>query len=207
MVHAVWPLLAATTKSAPVHITAVQWVFVALAFAVGVVLAELRRWARGTYPWRLHSVIWGLFLVVTGGLAVLLLILAWFTTKPRAYDPPPRRGAGAGGSGGAGASGVTGPGGRPLSPIAEWVALRRGRRSRVPGAGAGGLGGEGPPSGVVPGTYGTSLPPHEPPPPPPPGEPAGWLADPTGRHEHRYWDGSSWSRHVADGGRRSVDDP
>jgi hypothetical protein len=97
MVPAAWPLLAAAAKPAHVHITAIQWVFVALAFGVGVTVAELRRWMRGTYPWRLHALIWGLFLVVTGGLAILLEILAWFTTRPRPYDPPPRRGE-AGGS-------------------------------------------------------------------------------------------------------------
>jgi Family of unknown function (DUF6529)/Protein of unknown function (DUF2510) len=28
----------------------------------------------------------------------------------------------------------------------------------------------------------------------------GWHPDPTGRHEHRYWDGTAWSDDVADGG-------
>ena len=197
MVAAAWPLLAAAAKPAHVHITAIQWVFVVLAFGVGVTVAELRRWVRGTYPWRLHSLIWGIFLVVTGGLAILLEALAWFTTKARPSDPPPRRGAGAG----AGAS--AGPGGRPLSPIAEWLALRRARRGGASGAPVGGDRA----GGVVPGTYGTSLPPHEPLAPPPDGEPAGWLADPSGRHEHRYWNGTVWTRHVSDGGRRSTDEP
>lgn len=34
---------------------------------------------------------------------------------------------------------------------------------------------------------------------------AGWFPDPTRRHEQRYWDGTEWSEHVVDGGRRSVD--
>ncbi|MBN2848718.1 MAG: DUF2510 domain-containing protein [Coriobacteriia bacterium] len=34
---------------------------------------------------------------------------------------------------------------------------------------------------------------------------AGWYADPTGRHEQRYWDGSTWSDSVADGGTSAVD--
>lgn len=34
---------------------------------------------------------------------------------------------------------------------------------------------------------------------------ANWYADPLGRHELRYWDGQSWSAHVADGGRMSTD--
>ena len=29
--------------------------------------------------------------------------------------------------------------------------------------------------------------------------PAGWYADPTGHHGQRWWDGQSWSDHVADG--------
>lgn len=28
----------------------------------------------------------------------------------------------------------------------------------------------------------------------------GWLPDPTGRHDHRYWDGAAWTEHVADAG-------
>jgi hypothetical protein len=36
-------------------------------------------------------------------------------------------------------------------------------------------------------------------------DPAGWQPDPTGRHDHRYWDGSRWTEHVADGGVASTD--
>lgn len=35
--------------------------------------------------------------------------------------------------------------------------------------------------------------------------PAGWHPDPSGRHDHRYWDGTTWTEHVADGGRRGID--
>ena len=34
---------------------------------------------------------------------------------------------------------------------------------------------------------------------------AGWQPDPTGRHEHRYFDGSRWTEHVSDSGATSVD--
>jgi Protein of unknown function (DUF2510) len=47
-----------------------------------------------------------------------------------------------------------------------------------------------------------------PPPPLPPVEksvPADWLADPTGRHELRYWDGSRWTEHVSDAGVTGQD--
>ena len=30
--------------------------------------------------------------------------------------------------------------------------------------------------------------------------PADWYPDPTGRHEHRYYDGTAWTDHVSDGG-------
>lgn len=35
--------------------------------------------------------------------------------------------------------------------------------------------------------------------------PAGWHPDPAGRHEQRYWDGHTWTAHVADGGVQSSD--
>jgi hypothetical protein len=33
-----------------------------------------------------------------------------------------------------------------------------------------------------------------------------WLADPTGRHQYRYWDGEHWTPHVASNGVQSIDD-
>jgi uncharacterized protein YxjI len=35
--------------------------------------------------------------------------------------------------------------------------------------------------------------------------PADWYPDPSGRHEHRYWDGSRWTEHVASHGRQRTD--
>jgi hypothetical protein len=35
--------------------------------------------------------------------------------------------------------------------------------------------------------------------------PSSWLADPTGRHELRYWNGSAWTAHVSDAGVQSLD--
>ena len=40
-------------------------------------------------------------------------------------------------------------------------------------------------------------------PPPHPG--SQWLADPTGRHQYRLWDGHQWSAHVSDSGRSGYD--
>jgi hypothetical protein len=34
--------------------------------------------------------------------------------------------------------------------------------------------------------------------------PAGWFADPGGRHELRYWDGQRWTEHVSDRGTQGV---
>jgi hypothetical protein len=35
---------------------------------------------------------------------------------------------------------------------------------------------------------------------------ADWYPDPTGRHQHRYWDGAAWTHHVADNGAASIDE-
>ncbi len=35
--------------------------------------------------------------------------------------------------------------------------------------------------------------------------PAGWYADPTGRSEHRYWDGNRWTEHVSSRGIPTTD--
>jgi hypothetical protein len=42
-------------------------------------------------------------------------------------------------------------------------------------------------------------------PAPPPLPPAGWHADPSRRHQLRYWDGGSWTEHVHDDGVAAVD--
>jgi hypothetical protein len=39
------------------------------------------------------------------------------------------------------------------------------------------------------------------------GVPAGWLADPSGRHQQRYWSGSGWTDHVTDDGVPGSDRP
>jgi uncharacterized protein YxjI len=41
----------------------------------------------------------------------------------------------------------------------------------------------------------------------PPASPAGWYADPLGRHQLRYYDGSQWTEHVSSNGATSVDPP
>lgn len=41
----------------------------------------------------------------------------------------------------------------------------------------------------------------------PPGTPADWHPDPTGRHEHRYWDGARWTEHVVTNNEQTTDQP
>lgn len=36
---------------------------------------------------------------------------------------------------------------------------------------------------------------------------ASWLADPTGAHELRYWNGTAWTEHVSDSGVTAADPP
>ena len=36
-------------------------------------------------------------------------------------------------------------------------------------------------------------------------KPPGWYADPSGRHEYRYWGGTGWTANVADGGVATTD--
>jgi Protein of unknown function (DUF2510) len=43
--------------------------------------------------------------------------------------------------------------------------------------------------------------------PPPPPTPPQWAPDPFGRHEHRWWDGTAWTEHVANRGERTTDPP
>jgi hypothetical protein len=35
--------------------------------------------------------------------------------------------------------------------------------------------------------------------------PPGWLADPTQRHQYRYWDGVQWTAAVSDNGAQAND--
>lgn len=40
-----------------------------------------------------------------------------------------------------------------------------------------------------------------------PSVPAGWYADPSGRYELRYWDGTAWTEHVSRAGQQYTDPP
>jgi hypothetical protein len=49
--------------------------------------------------------------------------------------------------------------------------------------------------------------PVEPAPVAEPTVPAGWYADPSGRFELRYWDGTAWTEHVSRAGQQFTDPP
>jgi len=57
--------------------------------------------------------------------------------------------------------------------------------------------GAAPASGVAPA--------WSPAPPAPSSAPPAWYPDPAGRHEHRWWDGTQWTAHVADRGQAGLD--
>ena len=40
-----------------------------------------------------------------------------------------------------------------------------------------------------------------------PNPPANWYPDPSGRFERRYWNGSKWTEHVANGQNQAIDPP
>jgi hypothetical protein len=40
-----------------------------------------------------------------------------------------------------------------------------------------------------------------------PSVPPGWYADPAGRYELRYWDGTAWTEHVSRAGQQYTDPP
>ena len=70
-----------------------------------------------------------------------------------------------------------------------------------PGAGASGpAGGAGPAGGPGAGAstgWGTAR----------TGIPAGWMPDPSGRHQERYWSGMAWTEHVRTTGAPGTDPP
>jgi hypothetical protein len=198
-------LLTSTTtttiaKSTSTHVTPLAIVVALAGLAVGYGLAYLRRKRKGNPPWRLHPALWGIFVALTDGVALILLAIAWFTTNDKLPARPSRYGR--------------------LGQPVNFRAMQ--------GTQMGTATNPQPPGAMLPGTYGTSLPPHlQPNGKSPDGnadldfadastgttssavsaanKPAGWRTDPTGRHEHRYWSGSAWTKHVSDEGTRSID--
>ena len=56
----------------------------------------------------------------------------------------------------------------------------------------------------MPGAHPSAYPAAPAPPEAASGPPA-WHPDPSGRHQHRYWDGSQWTEHVSDNGTSATD--
>lgn len=184
--------------------------------ALGYVLARRTQQSIGVPPWRIPPVVWALIGALFSVLGLLVETAARLTTRaqvpPHATEagrggpPPPPPGAtwpppgtpwGASPPPGPGAAGTypgpTGPFPAPAGPASAESGRAPGIPAAFPAEGGHGLSG---PEGWRPDPFG----PAEPPPL------FGWYPDPTGRHEHRYWDGRSWSDRVADGGTR-ADDP
>ena len=87
-----------------------------------------------------------------------------------------------------GLGGRRGRAGRTRSPA--------GRPTPAPWAGFVSGGGPGP-GGPTP-TSDSGIPPHT-------GIPAGWLPDPSGRYDQRYWSGAQWTDHVTRDGAPATD--
>jgi hypothetical protein len=187
---------------------------------LGYVLSERCKRTRGVTPWNMPSALWAVLLFFLTVVGALLYLIAYITTRPRTggthWDGRTEGwGPGSGASGppsqgwntpGTGQWGTRSPQG--------WDAPAPGRWGAPPS----GSGGAPPPGGweappppgtafpgfAAPGSRGT-VPGSAPVVPPPPSTPRSWLADPSGRHELRYWDGTKYTEHVADAGQISVD--
>ena len=189
--------------------------------ALGYMFSERYRRARGVTPWKIPAPVWALLLFLSWEIFSVLYLIAYFTTRPRTGPTGWTAGDGQGWG-----PGPRDPGGPPAGwhpPAGDWGAPRpsQGWDAPPPGqweAPAPGHQGAPPPGGWdAPPQPGTAFPAYPgpgragtgpgsvPTPPPPPPTPRAWLADPGGRHELRYWDGTKFTEHVADGGKITVD--
>jgi hypothetical protein len=187
--------------------------------ALGYMFSERYRRARGVTPWKIPAPVWALLLFLSWEIFSVLYLIAYFTTRPRTGPSGWTAGDGQGWG-----PGPRDPGGPPAGwhpPAGDWGAPRpsQGWDAPAPGqweAPAPGHQGAPPPGGWdAPPQPGTAFPAYPgpgqagpgpmPAPPPPPPTPRAWLADPGGRHELRYWDGTKFTEHVADGGKITVD--
>ena len=174
--------------------------------------SERFRLRRGVTPWKLPSAAWAVLLFFIPPVAVVYLIACLTTrsrTGPSNYGPPPGWGPGQAPQGF-----QAPPSGYGSGPAQGWEAPAPGA-PKAPGTGyregaPGGWVAPPPPGGwdapPPPGTVFPSLSqPGQPKPPVPPPSPRDWLPDPSGRHELRYWDGTKFTEHIADGGKIGID--
>ena len=157
----------------------------------------------GVNPWHIDPLIWAVGSFFIALLGTLLSIIACATTDfpgkgtGRRYYGGPAQAPGYGPPPGFGPPTGYGPGGYGTPP------------GGAPAPGYGQPSGQGPGLVPPPGAHPSTYPPLPAAPPAPPAPatsgPPAWHADPTGRHEHRYWDGSQWTEHVSDHGAAAMD--
>jgi|GEM_PF-2842509 len=170
------------------------WMLVAICGVLGYRFADRARRVFGVSPWRIPPFLWGMLCLLVPVVGNLLETVALITTR----RPPAKvdftqlqaRSSWLGGRSTVGTTTATpktpGPAAdAPSTPPVVLTEAQAGER-RLPG-----------PDGWRPAEAGEQ----------PSGYPPlfGWYADPTRRHEHRYWDGRHWSDTVSDGGERSID--
>jgi hypothetical protein len=160
--------------------------------AVGYFLSERYKRTRGVTPWSVPSGMWAVLLFLLSLIGVVLYVLACFTTRPK---PGPTSWPGGAQRWDQGA-----PQGWDPPVTGGWQGPPPGYRGAPP---PGGWQEAPPPGTVFPGLGQPGVPGSVPPAPQPP--PRSWLPDPGGRHELRYWDGTKFTEHVADGGKISID--
>jgi len=207
-----------------VHVTGavVEQLVLGVVFAVlGYLFTQRSRRARGVTPWRIPAAVWAFLLFLSWEIFAVLYLIAYFTTRPRTGP--------AGWTAGSGQGWAPGPRGAGGPPQGRWSAppgqagsgSPQSWEAPAPGSWGPPPGREGapPPGGwEAPPQPGTAFPGYPAPgsplaapgavtaaTPTPPPTPRAWLADPGGRHELRYWDGTKFTEHVADGGKISVD--
>jgi hypothetical protein len=184
--------------------TLVEGFVLAVVFATfGYLLSERYKRARGVTPWRLPSAVWALVLFMSTLIGAIVYLIACFTTRP--VGPT-------GWAGGGTQSWHPGASEFEHRPPAGWHGGPPGEQG--PGAAQGwdapppgGWQSPPPPGTVFPGLQPPGSQASVPAPvvPPPPPSPRAWLADPAGRHELRYWDGTKFTEHVADAGKITID--
>ncbi|MHB8439953.1 MAG: DUF2510 domain-containing protein [Acidimicrobiales bacterium] len=183
---------------AALHTAVFAYLLYLFAFVLSiVVIADMAR--RPSWAWqRIGSnralwisllVVFTLFLVP---IAVVACILYFAVTRPK-LEAAERHGA-------AGGHGYGTPLGATPPPDAGWPAP--GSPWAAPGASPWAVGVD-----PVPGSSATAPYPGAGVEPPTPHDMPtfGWYADPSSRHELRYWDGTRWTDHVSDGGQQTSD--
>jgi len=153
----------------------------------------------GMNPWGIPPVVWGVVSFFIALLGTLLSLVACATTKPRSAGSAPG-GSPYGGhpAAGYGPTPGYGPGPGPGYGAGRSPGHGTGQAWGSPGAGMPG------PAGVPGTTSPATASPMSAPAGPGTVAPS-WHPDPTGRHQHRYWDGEQWTHHVSNNGDASLD--